>query len=150
MTSFGTGAAGAPAMLRPTSETVQSVLDALMLLHAVDADGDVCVPFEDFAVVFMHLGAQGEILQARGLLHRRFPVESRTALTAMIDDWNRTRIGPKAYTVLPDDGLVGVCCEHTYDFEVGATRAQIHYVVTTWLATISQFAEWLADVGALL
>jgi hypothetical protein len=52
---------------------------------------------------------------------------------------------PKAYTVLPDDGMVGICAEQCYDFEAGVTRTQLKYTVGVWIDTLLRFAEWIDD-----
>ena len=62
------------------------------------------------------------MLQARLYLNRRFSVDARGSLALLLDEWNRTKLFPKAYTVLPDDGMVSVCAEQCFDFEAGVTR----------------------------
>ena len=63
----------------------------------------------------------------------------------MLDDWNRTKLFPKAYTVLPDDGMVGICAEQCHDFEAGATRDQMKHTVGVWIDTLLRFAEWIDE-----
>ena len=86
-----------------------------------------------------------EVVQARLYLNRRFSVDLRPTVALMLDDWNRTKLFPKAYTVLPDDGAVGVCAEHVFDFEAGATREQLKYTVGVWVDTMLRFAEWVDE-----
>ena len=40
-------------------------------------------------------------------LNRRFGVDNRATLALLLDEWNRTKLFPKAFTILPDDGMVG-------------------------------------------
>jgi hypothetical protein len=47
--------------------------------------------------------------------------------------------------VLPDDGKVGICAEHAYDFERGATRDQIHHTVGVWIQTLLGFVDWVDE-----
>ena len=86
-----------------------------------------------------------EVLQARLYLNRRFSVDLRPTVALMLDDWNRTKLFPKAYTVLPDDGMVGICAEQCYDFEAGVTREQLKYTVGVWIDTLLRFAQWVED-----
>ena len=86
-----------------------------------------------------------EVLQARLYLNRRFSVDLRPTVALMLDDWNRTRLFPKAYTVLPDDGMVGICAEQCHDFEAGVTREQLKYTVGVWIDTLLRFAEWVEE-----
>jgi hypothetical protein len=134
-----------PAFVSPNLPLLQQLLDEFGLVHALDEDGDLVIRWEKANVfVFCH-GERGEVLQARLYVNRRFAVESRGALTLLLDEWNRTKLFPKAYTVLPDDGMVGVCAECCHDFELGATREQLKYTLATWIDTLLRFAEWLDE-----
>ena len=75
------------------------------------------------------------MLQARLYLNRRFEVDLRPTLALVLDDWNRSKLFPKAYTVLPDDGLVGICAEQAFDFEGGISREQLKFTVGMWMQT---------------
>ena len=130
-------------MVVPDTALLRQVLDEYGLTHAIDHDGDLQVQWEQNVFYFFHYGEQNEVLQLRLYLPRRFPVETRPALALALDDWNRTKLFPKAYTILPDDGMVAICAEHVYDFHVGATRDQIHHTVGVWIESLLRFAEWV-------
>ena len=136
---------GGSTLVLPTTALLQQILDEFGLTHGIDDDGDLVVRWEKYSVYFFSYGQQGEVLQARAYLNRRFPVESRTALVVMLDDWNRTKLSPKAYSVLPDDGMVGICAEQCQDFELGATRAQLKYAVGSWIDSLLRFVEWVDE-----
>jgi hypothetical protein len=136
---------GAPAALKPTRLLVQELLDGFGLAHILDKDGDITVEWETCTIYFLFYGEQREVLQARMYMSRRFAVEARPSLAMMLDDWNRTKLAPKAYTVLPDDGLVGVGAEQCFDFELGMTRDQMAYTVATWIDSLLRFAEWVDE-----
>jgi putative sensory transduction regulator len=129
----------------PDTATLQQILDEYSLVHSLDDDGDLVVRWPTHSVYFFHYGERGEVLQARLYLDARFDVDIRPALTVLLDDWNRTKLFPKAYTVLPDDGMVAVCAEHVFDFEAGLTRAGLKYTVGTWIHSLLQFADWIAE-----
>jgi hypothetical protein len=129
----------------PTTALLQQLLDEYGLKHKIDADGDLTVRWEKCSIYFFHYGEKREVLQARLYLNRRFPVETRPTLALALDDWNRTKLFPKAYTVLPDDGMVGICAEQCYDFEGGATRDQIHHTIGVWIDSLLRFAEWVDE-----
>jgi hypothetical protein len=124
---------------------VEQILDEFGLVHSLDSDGDLLVRWEKCSVFFFFYGEQREILQARLYLNRRFDVDMRPALGLLLDDWNRSKLFPKAYTVLPDDGRVGICAEQAYDFELGVTRAQLKYTIGQWLDTLMRFADWVEE-----
>lgn len=124
---------------------VQQILDEYGLKHTIDDDGDLTVRWEKCSVYFFHYGEDNEVVQARMYLNRRFAVDTRPSLALMLDDWNRTKLFPKAYTVLPDDGMVGICAEQCHDFEGGVTRHQLKHTVGVWIDTLLRFAEWADD-----
>ena len=129
----------------PTMALVQQLLDEFGLKHAVDADGDLTVRWEKCNLFFFFYGERREILQARLYLNRRFSVDNRGALALILDEWNRTKLFPKAYTVLPDDGMVGICAEQCHDFEAGVTRSQLKYTIGMWVDTLLRFAGWVDE-----
>jgi hypothetical protein len=129
----------------PSVALVQQLLDEFGLKHSVDDDGDLTVRWERCSVYFFFYGEKNEVLQARLYLNRRFSVDNRGTLALLLDEWNRTKLFPKAYTVLPDDGMVGVCAEHCFDFEAGVTRAQLKYTLGMWVDTLLRFTDWLDE-----
>jgi hypothetical protein len=136
---------GGGTMVAPTLALVQQLLDEFGLKHSIDDEGDLVVRWEKCSIYFFFYGERQEVLQARMYLSRRFDVETRTTLTMLLDEWNRTKLFPKAFTILPDDGMVGICAEQCFDFEAGATRAQIKYTVGMWIETLLRFCDWLED-----
>ena len=148
-TETGNGRLGrsipANTLIVPTTPVLQQILDEYGLRHVIDADGDLTVRWEKCSVFLFHYGEHREVLQARLYLNRRFPVESRATLALLLDEWNRTKLFPKAYTVLPDDGMVGICAEQCQDFEIGATREQLKYTIGVWTDTLLRFAEWVDE-----
>jgi hypothetical protein len=147
LTSRWGGRRGAPVHteIAPTTATIQQVLDEYGLLHSIDDDGDLVVRWEKCSIYFFHYGDRDEVLQARVYLNSRYDVDMRPALTVLLDDWNRTKLFPKAYTVLPDDGMVGVCAEQAFDFELGATREQLKYTIGSWIHTLLRFVDWIEE-----
>jgi hypothetical protein len=129
----------------PTVPLIQQLLDEFGLKHSIDDDGDLTVRWEKCSIYFFFYGERREVLQARMYLNRRFDVERRATLTLLLDEWNRTKLFPKAFTILPDDGMVGICAEQCHDFEAGATRAQLKYAVGMWIDTLLRFCDWLDD-----
>lgn len=132
-------------MVLPTKDVVQRVLNDFELRWGIDDDGDLAVRWESYTIYFFNYGADDEVLQARLYLNRRFDVDLRPTLALVLDDWNRSKLFPKAYTVLPDDGLVGVCAEQSFDFEGGIKREQLKFTVGIWLQNLQQFADWTEE-----
>jgi hypothetical protein len=136
---------GAGTQVLPSTPLLQQLLDEYGLKHTIDDDGDLTVRWEKCSVFFFYYGEKREVLQARLYLNRRFSVEMRPSVALMLDDWNRTKLFPKAYTVLPDDGMVGICAEQCFDFEAGVNREQLKYTVGVWVDTLLRFAEWVEE-----
>lgn len=133
-----------PAVL-PTTAVLEQILAEYQLRWLIDDDGDLAVRWENFSIYFFHYGQDEEVLQARLYLNRRFEVDLRPTLALVLDDWNRSKLFPKAYTVLPDDGLVGICAEQAFDFEGGIAREQLKFTVGMWLQNLQQFADWTEE-----
>jgi Putative bacterial sensory transduction regulator len=129
----------------PTVALVQQILDEFGLKHGIDEDGDLVVRWEKCSVFFFFYGEGKEVLQARMYLNRRFEVDLRGGLALLLDEWNRTKLFPKCYTVLPDDGMVGICAEQCHDFEAGVTRAQLKYSIGVWIDTLLRFCDWVDE-----
>jgi hypothetical protein len=129
----------------PTVALVQQILDEFGLKHSLDDDGDLTVRWEKCSVFFFFYGERHEVLQARLYLNRRFSVDNRATIALLLDEWNRTKLFPKAYTVLPDDGMVGICAEQCYDFEAGVTRSQLKYAIGMWVDTLLRFTDWVDE-----
>ncbi len=136
---------GSTVALRPTRVLVQELLDGFGLAHILDKDGDITVEWENCTIYFLFYGEARDVLQARMYLARRFSVEARPTLVMMLDDWNRTKLAPKAYTLLPDDGLVGIGAEQCFDFELGMPREALAYTIASWIDSLLRFAEWVDE-----
>jgi len=128
----------------PTVALVEQLLDEFGLKHTIDSDGDLLIRWERCSIYFFFYGEKNEVLQARLYLNRRFSVDDRGSLSLLLDEWNRTRLFAKAYTILPDDGMVGICAEQCHDFE-GATRTQLKYAVAMWIDTLLRFGDWVDE-----
>jgi len=137
--------ASAADAIMPTNANIQTVLSEFKLKSTIDDDGDVAVRWEKFSIYFFHYGPDEEVLQARLYLNRRFEVDMRSSLAMVLDDWNRSKLFPKAYTVLPDDGLVGICAEQAFDFEGGTSAEQLRFTVASWIQNLQSFAEWTEE-----
>jgi hypothetical protein len=129
----------------PITDVLQKIVREYGLRTVIDDDGDLTIRWEKFSIYFFHYGVDDEVLQARLYLNRRFEVELRPTLALVLDDWNRSKLFPKAYTVLPDDGLVGICAEQAFDFEGGTSREQLKFTVGMWLQNLQQFADWTEE-----
>lgn len=129
----------------PNKALLQRILKGYGLTPEIDPDGDLAIRADSFSIYFFQYGSDEEVLQARLYLDRRFDVDLRPTLALVLDDWNRSKLFPKAYTVLPDDGLVGICAEQAFDFEGGTSSEQLRFTIGMWLQNLRQFADWIEE-----
>ncbi|MDO4259887.1 MAG: YbjN domain-containing protein [Actinomycetaceae bacterium] len=88
---------------------------------------------------FILCGKEKEILQIAGRMREEIPQDRYDELLDIIEEWHRTTLGPKVYHSLNDDAQIHVHCEHTIDYEYGATDAQLIHHIRTTLAYSAQF-----------
>ena len=63
--------------------------------------------------------------------HRISDTEHLARLRGLVEEWNATRIGPKAYLTIADGGIVRLHGEVTYPLGAGMTDAQLESFVFT-------------------
>jgi hypothetical protein len=128
-----------------TRERIEKVLDDHQWVYHLDSDGDPSGFWDQNVFYFLRQGPQDQILHVRGRWHQPMPIEVRPQLLLSLDDWHLTRIFPKGYTRVDDDGRVWVHTEHSVDWEFGVTDAQlavtIECAILTSLALFRHLAE---------
>ena len=115
--------------------------------YFVDSDGDLGGTWDDDQFYFMLRGENREILHIQSLWHLSVPMEKLEEARAFIREWHRTKLWPKAYHRINDEGVVRIFCENSIDWEHGATDAQINQQVSCALGTASEFYR---ELGAAL
>jgi Putative bacterial sensory transduction regulator len=117
-----------------TTQRVSARLLALGYQVIRDDDDDLVGVWGEDRVWFLHMGQDEEIFQVRGRWHHTLPPEQRAALLLSTNDWNRTRILPKAY-VRTEAGRLAVYAEVSVDFGEGVTDDQLDSMIRRGLAT---------------
>lgn len=122
----------APVPAAPTpvdAERVRACVQDLGLRYFVDDEGDVGIPWR---LVTVHVVFQDtRAVQLRGVWHRIAETESLGPLRDLVEDWNITRIGPKAYLTISDNGVVRLHGEVTYPLGAGMTDQQLSDFIFT-------------------
>lgn len=119
-----------PAVPAPVDvDRVMACVRGLGLRFFLDDEGDVGIPWRYVTVhaIFQDTRA----LQLRGTWHRIADTEHLAALRQLVEEWNATRIGPKAYLTIADGGVVRLHGEVTYPIESGMTDEQLEDFVFT-------------------
>ena len=91
----------------PAPVTAERVLEAthrLGLRYFVDDEGDVGIPWR--CVVVHVIFQDTRAVQLRGTWHRIADTEHLLPLRSLVEEWNATRIGPKAFLTVGDGGIV--------------------------------------------
>ena len=85
-------------------DRIMACVRELGLRFFLDDEGDIGIPWRYVTVhaIFQDTRA----LQLRGVWHRIADTEHLTALRRLVEEWNATRIGPKAYLTIADGGVV--------------------------------------------
>lgn len=73
------------------------------------------------------------------------PIELRTQLLNVCNEWNNNTRWPKAYVQVKDDGSLWVCCEHQMLIRHGCATHQLFQNIDVFIRTASDFFEGLGD-----
>jgi hypothetical protein len=134
-----------PEIVEPLGrERIKSYLNSQEYNFRTDDDGDVFGLFDGHPFWFFLMGEQEEILQVRGRWRPSVDEGRAVEVAQIVNDWNRDRIWPKAYT-RTENGEIFVYSEVSVDFEHGATDGQIAQTMACGLATGVQFFEHLTE-----
>jgi len=134
--------AALPASL--TQDRIKQALAAQDWTSHVDSDGDLMGFWDNNVFYFYLYGEQEEILQVRGRWHQALPIEYRSTLRQVIDDWHLNKIWPKAYSRVDDAGRLWVLTEHSVDWEYGVTDQQLALTLRCAITTSSGLFKELA------
>ncbi|MBI1757630.1 MAG: YbjN domain-containing protein [Actinobacteria bacterium] len=134
-----------PAKVRPTPVVLAGVLAELGVRYTVDADGDLCSMWDGCRVYLMLTGPDSTVLRVLVVVERRAGIEDKPWLLDLVDDWNRSRLSGKAYTTVGDDGQVGLCAEHVFDFSLPVERQLLVSMVRRWIVSLLRFSTWVGE-----
>jgi hypothetical protein len=134
----------ASAVIRPTQDLINQVLDELQVNHFTDEEGDIGAPWEGYRIYFMLKGEKSEIYTVRMFLDRAFEMADRPALLDAFDEWHRQYFWPKVYTHEHEGGL-RVIGEAMLDCEPGINRDLFLFTTRAWISTCISFATWLNE-----
>jgi len=130
----------------PNQDLVKQLLDQMGLKHAVDEEGDLLAPWEEFRTYFMFRGeAQQHVFAVRTFYERAYTVDEKFQLLEAIDEWNHLTLWPKVYTNTDDEGAVRLIGEAQTLIGMGVNLD--HYVATTvsWIQASIEFNKWLGE-----
>lgn len=126
-------------------DRVVAYLESRDYRFSLDDDGDPVGIWDKNLVWFMFLGSESSFLQVRARWHRKVPASGRLALLQALNDWNRDKLWPKAFTRAEDDhpGFLHVYAEISNDFSAGATDRQLAQAIDVSLESALMFFDSL-------
>jgi hypothetical protein len=97
-------------------------------------------------IVFERVGRQQEVLHARAVAERRFPMGRVADLYEFCNAWNHDKLMPKAYVHETTDGELLVAGEVSTDLEYGVSARQLAVLVNAAIATGAQLSESVSEL----
>lgn len=131
--------------LTPDLALIGQVLEEFELSFRIDEFGHVATRWQGYSLFLQFHGDEGEHYSVRTIYDRNYTVGDKHAIRAVLDEWNRDSLWPKAYTATSDDGTVIIVSEATMRVDGGVTRTQFVATTTAWLHAAASFHLWLAQ-----
>lgn len=136
--------------LRPLSKArVQSALTENEWKHGVDDDGDIAASFDGHPMWFICSGESSEMLQIVFRHAHNFEAADLPKLLGFIQDWNASKLFPRAYYRESSDGEIMLFADLNADFEKGVSDAQLRYQLGIAVSTSMQLAGAADEVFGL-
>jgi hypothetical protein len=133
-------------VVRPDPDLVKQLLDQMELNYAVDDEGDLVAPWEDFRTYFMFRGeAEQQVYAVRTFYDRAYSIDDKGKLLEIADGWNQQTLWPKVYTHTHDDGSVRLIGEA--QMLTGPGVGLEHFVSSTvsWVRASIEFDQWVIE-----
>jgi hypothetical protein len=128
-----------------TRDRIEAALKSRSWNYQIDSDGDIGGIWDNNVFYFFQYGEQKEILQIRGRWNQALPIELRPQALLAIDEWHLTKIWPKGYTRVDDQGRLWVHSEHSVDWEHGVTDEQLILTIQCGITTSLSMYRFLAE-----
>ncbi|MDR0946034.1 MAG: YbjN domain-containing protein [Bifidobacteriaceae bacterium] len=125
-------------------DRIVRVMDQHGWVYDIDSDGDIGGFWGPDRFFFFVSGPDNCVLQVRSRWHQNLPIELRSAVREVLDEWHRQTNWPKGYTRVDDRGRLWIEAEHTVDFGAGVTDAQLDDTVVMSIRTELQLFDFLA------
>ncbi|WBT08474.1 YbjN domain-containing protein [Corynebacterium sp. SCR221107] len=124
---------------------LEALFSAKDWYYALDSDGDLRAIFDHYDFIFAATGRRGELMHVRCRWNIVAPFDAREQLLDACNDWNRTKLFPKAYVGVEDDGDVLTFGEFVRDYELGVTDPALAYDVEVAVNTSLLFFDFLNE-----
>ncbi len=142
---FSSNTPAAPEAPQITQDRIKAIFDAKKWHYYVDNEGDLGGMWDDNTFHFMLRGRDKEILIISGRWHDSLSIDRLDEIRRFINEWHRTKLWPKCYHRIDDEGRVRLYTEVSIDHEHGATDDQLSQHIACALGTSGQFFDAVAE-----
>ena len=134
--------------LAPVSyDRLKSVLESHEWNYSQQEDGALVANWDHAHHFFLIFGESDEMCAIRGIWSKKLTNPERfSELLLHINEWNKTKLFPKAYLLDDDEPSATVGFECVIDYEFGVTEKQLDLLVRQTLVTGHQLCEQLDGV----
>ncbi|MFC8228003.1 protein kinase [Streptomyces sp. NPDC057287] len=134
----------------PTQDLVKQFLGEMEMHYAVDDEGDLTTPWQDFRTYYMFRGEDDQqVFSVRTFYDRPYNLAERPQLLETIADWNRRSLWPKVYSHNSDDGFVRLVGETQMLIGTGVSREHFASSLANWVRASIEFDHWLVEQRGL-
>ena len=112
--------------------------------YFIDSDGDLGGTWDDDTFYFMLRGENKEILHIQSMWHLSLPMDKLDQVRRFIVEWHRSKLWPKVYHRINDEGVIRIFCENSVDWEHGASDDQLMQQISCALGTSAEFYRELS------
>ncbi|GII99435.1 putative sensory transduction regulator [Sediminihabitans luteus] len=116
------------------------------LHHFVDSDGDLGWLWRQRRFAVLTLGDERDVLEVRGEWNRVIAIERLAEVLELCNEWNASRLWPRAFARVLDTGAVHVFARVTVPLHHGVTDDQLDQLVGVALHTSTAFFDTVDDV----
>lgn len=125
-----------------TLERVEQALHALEVNYGTDEDGDLIAGFEGNPCWFRVTGHEEQcIFSFNGRWKGVLPPDQLGAALSFVNEWNATRMFPRALCVQADDDVVILGVDYLADHEFGVSDLQLRNDLSIAITTAMSFFE---------
>jgi tetratricopeptide (TPR) repeat protein len=134
-----------PGPLPVTMGRIQAILDDAEVNYDLDDSGGIASGWDGNPYWFHLVGDRADLLRAHAQWQESLGPERRVAALEAANEWNTSRLFPRAAVGTDDTGDVVFIADHQAAFEFGVTDEQLRNEIFIAISTGLQFFEFLAE-----
>lgn len=126
-----------------TQERIEQTLHALEINYGTDEDGELIAGFEGNPCWFRVTGHGDEqcVFSFNGRWKGALPPEQLGAALSFVNEWNATKMFPRAICVQTEDDVVILGADFVIDHEFGVSDLQLRNDISIAITTAMHFFE---------